>query len=173
MVTFSHLEGAFVTNFPYLDNMSVDPRIPAIPRRIVSGETGATPDLGLPDLTPIEVPEIEDPGREKTLVTRRILVLLGQHEISAERVGIKLAQEDLKSVFAALRQHARTGSAPELPARDEIHQYILDSIFAELVEEPSNILYTTKTGPDTMRYDAMKPEFWSECLDLLEKNLCP
>ena len=141
--------------------------------RIVSGTLGGSiPNLDLPDLTPIEAPQIEDPRREKSRITRRLLALLGQHEISAERLGIKLSSEDLKSIFHALREHARKGIAPTFTARDEIHQYLLDSIFAELVEEPSNILYTTSTGPDTIRYDAMKPEFWCECLDFLEIKLC-
>lgn len=133
---------------------------------------GGTPDLGLPDTPPIEAPEIEDPGREKTRVTRRLLVALGHHEVSAERLGTKLQKQDLRNVFSALREHAKTGSKPNLQGRDEIHQYILESMFAELVDEPSNILYTTKTGPDSLRYDAMKPDFWCECLDLLEQNLC-
>jgi len=157
--------------------MSVDPKNSNFSRRVVSGGTGVTPDLGLPeiglpDLTPIEVPEIEDPRGEKTRITRRLLALLGQHEISAEKVGTKLTPEDFKAVFHALREHARKGIEPAFEARDEIHQYLLDSMFAELVEEPSNILYTTPTGPDTIRYDAMKPEFWCECLDFLEDKLC-
>ena len=55
---------------------------------------------------------------------------------------------------------------------DEIHGYCLNRLFDELVEEPSNILFTTKTGPDTMRYDAMNAAFWIECLDLMEDTFC-
>jgi hypothetical protein len=153
--------------------MNPDFRVPPIGRRIISGEhdPSLAPDLGLRDTTPIEVPEIENPGREKSRILKRLIVLVGDHERSAQRVGIKLSQADLQSIFSALREHARTGIAPPLTARDEIHQYVLDSLFADLVEEPSNILYTTHTGPDTVRYDAMKPEFWAECLDLLEKTI--
>ena len=39
--------------------------------------------------------------------------------------------------------------------------------------EPSNVLFTTRTGPDSIRYDAMEPDFWIECLDLMERTLCP
>ena len=153
--------------------MNNHPKKPSSSSRIFSGAHGAIPDLGLLDHTPIAVPEIEDPRREKDRVTKRLLGLVGQHEISAERLGIKLSPEDFNSVFHALREHARKGIAPSFIARDEIHQYLLDSIFAELVEEPSNILYTTSTGPDTIRHDAMKPEFWCECLDFLESKICP
>ena len=57
-------------------------------------------------------------------------------------------------------------------ARDEIHGYCLNRLFDELVEEPSNILFTTKTGPDSIRYDAMNAKFWLECLDLMEAIFC-
>ena len=51
-----------------------------------------------------------------------------------------------------------------------IHAHVLTRLFEELVEEPSNILFTTVTGPETTRYDAMNPSFWLECLDLMEKT---
>lgn len=40
-------------------------------------------------------------------------------------------------------------------ARDEIHAHVLDRFFEELVGEPSNVLFTARTGPDSIRYDAM------------------
>ncbi len=82
-----------------------------------------------------------------------------------------MKEADLRNVFGALRAHALTDAAPSFAAMDEIHRYVLGSLFADLVEEPSNILYTTRTGGDTMRYDAIQPDFWIECLDLLETNL--
>jgi alpha-galactosidase len=48
------------------------------------------------------------------------------------------------------------------------HTHVLTRLFEELVEEPSNILFTTTTGPETTRYDAMDATFWLECLDLME-----
>ncbi len=150
-----------------------DFRLPPMRRHVtgITEESGLADHLGLPDTTPVAVPEIEDPAREKSRILKRLLVLLGEHERSAHRVGIKLSHTDLKSVIGALRQHALNGTPPTFPSPDEIHRYVLDTIFAELVEEPSNILYTTKTGEDTMRYDAMKPAFWIECLDLLENTI--
>ncbi|MGJ8633327.1 MAG: hypothetical protein ACSHX7_05350 [Luteolibacter sp.] len=151
---------------------AVPPRITM--RRQVTGadnDPGIATDLGLHDEAPIKVPEIEDPKREKSRILKRLLGLLGEHERSAHRVGIKLSHTDTKSVIQALRQHALTGTSPAFQCQDEIRQYVLETLFAELVEEPSNILYTTRTGEDTMRYDAMKPTFWIECLDLLEKTI--
>ena len=51
---------------------------------------------------------------------------------------------------------------------DEIHA--LTRLFEELVEEPSNILFTTITGPETTRYDGMDTALWLECLDAIEKS---
>ena len=63
-------------------------------------------------------------------------------------------------VIDALKKHAKGEDAsPVAGARDEIHGYCLNRLFEELVVEPSNILFTTKTGPDTIRYDAMNPTF--------------
>ena len=148
-------------------------RIPPMRRQVtgITEESGLADHLGLPNTTPIDVPEIEDPAREKSRILKRLLVLLGEHERSADHVGIRLSHTDIKSVIKALRQHALKGTAPDFSSHDEIQRYVLDTMFAELVEEPSNILYTTKTGEDTMRYDAMKPAFWIECLDLLEKTI--
>ena len=76
-------------------------------------------------------------------------------------------------VISALRDHARGGKGSPVPgSRDEIHGYCLNRLFDEFVEEPSNILFTTKTGPDTTRYDAMNAAFWIECLDLMEDTFC-
>jgi len=153
-----------------------DPRIPPLGRRVFA----ATPtDLSAYfDLQKKEefreTPIIESPTEEKKRVIKRLEALAAEHVRSAERVGIKLSKEDFRAVFGALRQHAKLGKAePFDSARDEIHLYVLDTMFAELVEEPSNILYTTRTGEDTMRYDAMHPDFWIECLDLLESKLSP
>lgn len=150
-----------------------DPHLPPM-RRQVTGSTetpGLASYIGLPDTTPIDVQEIEDPAREKSRILKRLLILIRQHERSAQRLGTTLSSADLKSVIEALRQHALTGTSPTFSPHDEIHHYLLDTLFAELLEEPSNILYTTPTSQDTVRYDAMKPTFWIECLDLLENTI--
>ena len=91
------------------------------------------------------------------------------HRQAALPLKIELGAQDIQAVLGALREHARGGSGSPVPgARDEIHGYCLNRLFDELVEEPSNILFTTKTGPDSIRYDAMNSEFWIECLDLME-----
>ena len=111
---------------------------------------------------------------EAKRVVKRIAAIVAEHRHAAVPLGIELTAEDLRAVLAALRGHARDGSGLPVPgARDEIHSHVLNRLFEELVEEPSNILFTTATGPDATRYDAMEPAFWIECLDLAEKNHCP
>ncbi len=105
---------------------------------------------------------------------KRLMVIAGDHARSAKALGIELQPDDLRAVIGVLRDHASGGRGLPVPgARDAIHAHVLDRFFEELVEEPSNVLFTSRTGPDSIRYDAMDPDFWIECLDLMERTLCP
>jgi hypothetical protein len=118
--------------------------------------------------------EIDDRKGESKRVVKRLAAIVEEHRLSAIPLGIVFTGEDLRSVINALRDHARGGSGAPVPgARDEIHGHVLNRLFEELVEEPSNILFTTVTGPDTTRYESMDPAFWTECLALMEKTYCP
>ena len=117
--------------------------------------------------------EIQDRKGEAEKVVKRLITIFEDHKDAAIPLKIKLSSQDLRLVLKALRDHAKGGSgSPVSGSRDEIHGYCLNRLFDELVEEPSNILFTTRTGPDTMRYDAMNASFWIECLDLMETTLC-
>ena len=117
--------------------------------------------------------EIQDRKGEAKRVVKRLTTIFEDHKAAAIPLKIKLSSQDLRLVLKALRDHAKGGSgSPVSGSRDEIHGYCLNRLFDELVEEPSNILFTTRTGPDTMRYDAMNASFWIECLDLMETTLC-
>jgi hypothetical protein len=141
-------------------------RNPPLGRRLVAAG---------PSEDPVRPPqEIADRGAEAARVLGRLLVIAGDHSRASQRLGIRLGPDDLRAVIGSLRDHARGGAGRPVPgARDEIHAYVLDRLFAELVEEPSCILFTTATGPDSIRYDAMDAGFWIECLDLLERTFCP
>ena len=117
--------------------------------------------------------DIQDRKGEAKRVTKRLASIFEEHKDAALPLKINLGGEDLQLVISALRDHARGGEGSPVPgSRDELHGYCLNRLFDELVEEPSNILFTTKTGPDTMRYDAMNAAFWIECLDLMEDTFC-
>ena len=118
--------------------------------------------------------EIEDRKAEATRVVKRLAAIVEDHRQAALPLNIDLGAEDISFVLDALRDHAQGGSGtPVSGARDEIHGYCLNRLFDELVEEPSNILFTTVTGPITIRYEAMNAAFWMECLDLMEATYCP
>lgn len=113
--------------------------------------------------------EIGDRKAEAKRIVKRLASIVEDHRQAAIPLNIELGAHEISSVLRALRDHARGGAGKPVPgANDEIHGYCLDRLFDELVEEPSNILFTTKTGPDTIRYDAMNASFWIECLDLME-----
>ena len=117
--------------------------------------------------------EISDRKGEAKRVIKRLTAIFEDHKKAALSLNVDLGTSDLSSVIEALREHAQGGSGVPVPGfRDEIHSYCLNRLFDELVEEPSNILFTTKTGPDTIRYDAMNATFWIECLDLMEASFC-
>jgi len=132
-------------------------------------------DFGLNTPPPVEVEQpMDDPLAESKHIIQRLCVIVEDHRQAASHMDIQLGSNDLKLVIGALREHARGKEGLPVPhARDEIHGYCLNRLFEELVEEPSNILYTTKKAADTVRYDAMNTKFWIECLDLMEAKYCP
>jgi len=131
-------------------------------------------DFGTETLPPVEAnQEMDDPAGEACRIVKRLVAIVEDHRQSAIPLKVELTSGDLKSVLDALREHAKGKAGIPVPgARDEIHGYILNRLFEELVEEPSNILFTTQKGKDTIRYDAMNAAFWIECLDLMEARYC-
>ena len=124
--------------------------------------------------TPDIKQEIGDRKAEAKRIVKRLAAIVEEHRQAAQPLNIELGSEDLGSVIGALREHSSGKQGkPVSGSRDEIHAYCLDRLFDELVEEPSNILFTTQTGSKTIRYDAMSADFWIECLDLMEATFCP
>lgn len=117
--------------------------------------------------------EIGNRKEEAKRVIKRLYAIFEDHREAALPLNLKLGFTDLSLVLEALREHARGEAGTPVPgSRDEIHGYCLNRLFDEFVEEPSNILFTTKTGPKTIRYDAMSADFWIECLDVMEATFC-
>ena len=119
-------------------------------------------------------PEIVNRSAEAKRVIGRLSGIILEHRKASLDLGVELGLPELIIVLDALGDHAGGGlGSLNLTSDDEILTHCLNRLFEELVEEPSNILYVTPTGPDSTRYDAMEPSFWIECLDLLEKNIFP
>lgn len=117
--------------------------------------------------------EIGNRKEEAKRVVKRLYAIFEEHREAAIHLEIELGLKDLSIVLECLREHARGGTKITFSgSRDEIHDYCLKRLFDELAEEPSNILFTTKTGPKTIRYDAMSADFWIECLDVMEATFC-
>jgi hypothetical protein len=141
-----------------------DFRMPSFGRRLIASE---------PAESKRPPQAMEDRGAEAARVLRRLLAIAADHTRAAKALGLELCPGDLRAVIGALRDHARGGRGLPVPgARDAIHAHVLDRFFEELVGEPSNVLFTARTGPDSIRYDAMEIAFWIECLDLMEQTLC-
>jgi hypothetical protein len=129
------------------------------------------PDL--PDSTKQRAPRTpQERSLEVSRIVPRLMVLIEEHRRAAQSMKITLDFEGVAQVIESLRQHARKGDPqPAAGAPDEVHAYVLTRLFEELSEEPSNILFTTRTGEDSVRYDAMEVDFWIECLNEIEKRL--
>lgn len=116
--------------------------------------------------------EIEDRQNEARRVNKRIQKIIEEHREASAQIGVEIGPDETRTIIAGLRDHAKGGPGTlDLTGSDEIKAHCLNRLLEELIEEPSNILYTTPTSPETIRYDAMDSGFWIECLDLLEKNL--
>ena len=127
-----------------------------------------------PEGPPPGMPDVAERPAEAKRVLKRLAAIIEDHRRAGESLGVDFDPRQLGIVLDALRDHAQGGSGVvKVDPEKEIEAYCLNRLFEELVEEPSNILYATKTGPDTMRYDAMDSSFWVQCLDLLQKNYDP
>jgi len=126
--------------------------------------------------TPVPVEakqEMEDPNGEAQRIVKRLVAIVEDHKQGAKPLNIELGVDDVREVISSLKKHAKGGAGvPVSGARDEIHGYCLNRLFEELVEEPSNILFTTQKGTDAVRYDAMSANFWLQCLELFELKYC-
>lgn len=131
---------------------------------------------GLPPLDPRDplVPPREIPNRtaEARRVVARLRAIVADHQASAARLGLTMDHANLHKVIDALiAESHRLDPEPWLAHPDELVSYVLRALYEELLEEPSNILFTTQVSATVMRYDAMDADFWRECLRLLSDQL--
>jgi len=129
-------------------------------------------DLQMGSPLPDDKPEIVNRKAEAKRVINRISGIILEHREASLQLNVVLGWNELSIVINALRDHAQGGQGIlQLADLDEIQAHCINRLYEELVEEPSNILYSTPTGPSTTRYDSMEPSFWIECLDLLENEI--
>jgi hypothetical protein len=115
---------------------------------------------------------VEDRGAECDRVLRRLLAILREHRASARRVGSPLDREAVLTVIAALRLESFGGDPRHLLRHpDPVAAWLRETLYQDLLEEPSNVLFTTRIDDETVRYEAMAPAFWRECLEALEERV--
>lgn len=107
-------------------------------------------------------------------VIKRLKVLIQEHITSAIELGINIDSDDVLAVIESLHEHAMGGlGLPVSGARDTIHSHVLNRLFEEIVEEPSNILFVKEgaSSKEPHGYESMDIDFWIECLDHMKKEL--
>jgi hypothetical protein len=154
---------------------------PDFPQRQLSSDAGqnspAAFNLGgflpLPETPSVRAPQaIEDRKGETQRIVKRLLAIIADHHSSAKCIGVALDQKRLLQVIAALEAETRNQPpAPFIADADEVFAYLMQALYEELLEEPSNVLFTTQTGVDSVRYEAMEVKFWQECLAALKHIL--
>lgn len=111
---------------------------------------------------------------ERKRVTKRLISIIHEHQIVANRLGVEFNHILIhRTIDALIAEASATTSAANLVDLNEVTQYLLTSLYEELLEEPSNILYTTKVSIDVVRYEAMDVLFWKECLIELRHHFTP
>ena len=115
---------------------------------------------------------IEDRLVEARRDVKRLIAIVHEHRASARRVGSPLDDDALGVVLRALWVESLGGDyRPLLQHDDPVAAWLRGSLFQELLEEPGNILFTTRVDDETIRYEAMESAFWRECLELLEREV--
>ncbi len=128
-------------------------------------------DFSLRERSP-RTQSVGDRDIEVERVVKRLHTIVREHRASACRVGSPLGSTDLEMILEALRIESFGGDPrPLLQHPDPVATWLRQSLFQELLEEPSNILFTTRIDDETIRYEAMEPAFWRECLRELEESL--
>jgi hypothetical protein len=102
---------------------------------------------------------------EVARVVKRLLAIVREHRSSARRVGAPIDPTALGMIVNALRI-ASFGRDPRplLHHPDPVAAWLRQSLFQDLLEEPGNVLFTTRIDDETIRHEATEVEFWKECL---------
>lgn len=105
-------------------------------------------------------------------MVRRLLPIVREHRASARRVGSPFDDTDLRAVFYALRVESLGGDPQTLLQHpDAVAAWLRRALYQDLLEEPSNVFFTTQIDEDTVHYDTMDAAFWRECLEELEERV--
>jgi hypothetical protein len=117
---------------------------------------------------------ISAPSGEIVRIVRRLEVMTVPHIEAAQRIGYLLGAQDLHAIIDALEAEAKgLNPAPHLDCPDEIRRHQRQSLYEELLGEPSNIFRTSKVDDATTRYEALDRTLWLACLKAWRLRLEP
>ncbi len=121
---------------------------------------------------PARTQAVSNRGGEVARVVKRLLAIVREHRSSARRVGSPIDPTALGMIVDALRIESYGGDPrPLLHHPDPVAAWLRQSLYQELLVEPSNVLFTIPIDEETIRYEAMEVEFWRECLQELEERV--
>jgi len=116
-----------------------------------------------PALTP------QEEAVEIARIVPRLEAIVIRHLTSARRMGIQLDPADVGAVISALETEAG-GKTPGPLHADEIRRFAMESLYEELLAEPSNVFLHRRVDAETTRYEAMQRSFWRLCLAELRRR---
>lgn len=114
---------------------------------------------------------VEDQRAEIGRIVRRLEAIVTTHLEGARRVQHPLTLAQVIMVIDALRAEAEGGNRPVAFSDGEIAFYLMDSLYEELLGEPSNIFYATPVSAEVTRYVPLRKDFWLKCLAALRLRL--
>jgi hypothetical protein len=117
---------------------------------------------------------VSAPASEIVCIVRHFEVMTVPHIEAAQRIGHLLGAQDLRAIIDALEAEAQgLNPAPHLDCPDEIRRHQRQSLYEELLGEPSNIFRTSKVDDETTRYEALDRDLWLACLKVWRLRLEP
>lgn len=114
------------------------------------------------------------PATEMVRIVRHLEVMTVPHIEAAKRIGYLLGAQDLHAIINALEAEAQgLNPAPHLDCPNEVRRHQRQSLYEELLGEPSNIFRTAKVDDETTRYEALDRTLWLACLKAWRLRLDP
>ena len=109
--------------------------------------------------------------REIHGIVRRLEAIVVNHLEGARRVGNPLRLDQVIAIIDALQAEAQGRARPARFSDGEVTFYLMDGLYEELLEEPSNIFSATPLAGGGTRFEPLQRDFWLACLASLRERL--
>ena len=108
---------------------------------------------------------------EVTRIVRRLEAIVTNHAEGARRIHHPLTLEQIVAVIDALRAEASGETRPVAFSSSEVTFYLMDSLYEELLGEPSNIFIPVESADGVTRIEPLPRDFWLTCLGALRQRM--